>query len=222
MSWYDAINKNSVPAFKRAVPSKAVADKYNPASQNQEYTPALYLARISPSNAKEMLSHLLALDADLSLLAKTEDCMVRKHCTTIGNLASWNWQEGLSTKTNIMYESLVELNKGTYKDPSNPTAVQNGLRWKKGWQPCLTTGIGGKWKPGCGIPGISYVTSARRTLRNTGIGVGKGVGAVATVGLYGAQGLHKVMTGPFFLTGMAVSLLMQRGGKKHSRKTRRN
>lgn len=225
-SWYDAVNKNSVQDFIRLVPNKQVADTYVPASHKQEYTPALYLARISPSDAKPMLSHLLALDADLSLLAKTEDCTVRNHCTTIGNLASWSWQEGLDYKTQIMYHSLVELNEGKYKDPSNPHAEKNATKWKKGWQPCLTTGLGGKWKPGCGIPGISYISSAKRGVRNTGIGVGKGTKALAIgvgyTGLYAAKGVGAVLSSPFFLTALIIDASIRRGGRSTRKHQRRN
>jgi hypothetical protein len=226
-SWYDAVNQNSVKDFRRLVANKQVANTYIPASHNQIYTPALYLARISPSNAKQMLSHLLELDADLSLLAKTEDCMIRNHCTTIGNLASWRWQEGLDFKTEIMYHSLVELNEGKYKDPSNPLAEENARRWKKGWQPCVTTGLGGKWKPGCGIPGISYISSAKRAVRNTGIGVAKGTKQAAMIvgytGLLAGKVAGTVLTSPFFLTAVILDVALRRGGGKiQTRKGMRN
>jgi hypothetical protein len=221
VSWFEAINKNSADEFFYAVQSKEVADTYVKATGNQEYTPALYLARISPSGSKAMLSHLLSLDADLSLLATTEDCTLRKRCTTIGNLASWMWEQGRDVKTSIIYDSLVQLNNGTYRDPSNPAAEKNAQRWKKGWQPCITTGLGGKWKPGCGVPGISYVSSARRAVRNTAIGVGIAAKGVATgVGYVGwgvASASHAVLTSPFFLVSMVLTSV---GGKTRKYKKR--
>jgi len=174
--WYaiindDAIHGGKLEDFKKAVPTKAVADTYvNATLSKQSFTPALYLAKISPKSAHEMLSYLLEIDADLSLLAKTEDCMIRDKCTTIGNLASWSWQGGLPYKSDAMYQMLTDLNKGTYKGLSD-AATDAGQKWKKGNQACITTGLGGKWKPGCGIPGISVISSIRRSARNSILGV---------------------------------------------------
>jgi len=244
MNWFDAINRNDINLFMHIVANKQIADTYLQTTDGQEYTPALYLARISPYGSKQMLSHLLALDADLSLLARTEDCKIRRRCTTIGNLASWNWQEGLNFKTNIMYNCLVDLNEGHYYDPQNPWANQNAIRWEKQWKLCITTGLGGRWKPGCGIPGISFVSSARRGVRDVGIGIARipheiskstqqfarstgsvvrGVGHIGLgVGLLGfgiAKGVGRLLTSPFFLTMLILGL---HGGKTRKSKRRVN
>jgi hypothetical protein len=207
-TWYDAINYGSMQELQKFVTPENV-NTYLPSSGSQEYTPVLYLARISPRIvAKDMLSYLLELGADLSLLAKTEDCMMRGRCTTIGNLASWRWATGPG-KTDVMYDSLVDINNGTYIDKLNPKGQAAALKWKKGWQPCVSTGLGGKWKEGCGVPGISYVSSLRRTARNSAMGTGYVVGTVvgqtAKATGYVAGTL---LTSPYFLVAAIL-----RGGK---------
>ena len=222
-NWFDAINYGYMPDLQKFVNTENVND-YVSASGSQEYTPVLYLARISPRIvAKDMLSYLLELGADLSLLAKTEDCMMRGRCTTIGNLASWRWATGPG-KTDVMYDSLVEINNGTYKDKLNPKGEAAALKWKKGWQPCVTTGLGGEWKPGCGVPGISYFSSLRRAARNTALGTGYVAGQTVKATGYVAG---TILTSPFYLTPILVGALMGRGRtgrnrRNKKRKTRRN
>jgi len=227
--WVNAVNGDNLDLFKSAV-TQANIDNYVTVVGGDEYTPVLYVARLSPpKNFKEMLSHCLDLNADLSLKAKTSDCMGimgSKRCTTIGNLASWRESKSWNGDQMGVYDLLVKMDKGEPDLFFSNIANTNALRWKKTvFGRCISS----TWKPGCGVPGVGVLSSARRTARFAGKAVAAApvaaVGAVAgtaasAVGI-GAIGVAGISKSPIAsgLIGYQLGKSMS-GGRKSSRKSK--
>ena len=227
--WVNAVDNDNFDLFKTAV-NEGNIDNYVTVASGDEYTPVLYLARLSPpKNFKEMLEHCIDLNADLSLKAKTSDCMGvigSKRCTTIGNLASWRESKSWNGDQMGIYDILVKMDKGEPNLFHSNIANTNALRWKKiPFAFCISS----TWKPGCGIPGIGVLSSTRRTARFAGkavvaapvAAVGAVAGTAASAVGIGAMGVAGISKSPL-AAGVIGYQLGKRmaGGRKSSRKSK--
>ena len=229
----DAVDNDDLDMFKSAVTEDNINTYVTMGDDGKatgvlgdEYTPVLYLARKSPpKNFKEMLSHCLDLNADLSLNAKTLDCrgmIGSKRCTTIGNLASWRESKGWNGIMGV-YDILVKMNRGEPDLFHSNIANTNAMQWKKTtFLPCIT------WKPGCGIPGISVTSSLRRSARLAGkvvagapvAAAGAAAGTVAAGVGVGSMILSRVAKSPVGAGYLGYQLGKMSGGRKSSRKSK--
>lgn len=125
-----------------------------------------------------------------------------------------------------IYDILVKMNKGEPNLFYSNIANTNALRWKKTpFALCISS----TWKPGCGIPGISVLSSARRTARFAGKAVA--AAPVAAVGTIAGTAASAVGIGAMGVVGISKSPLAagvigyqlgkrMAGGRKSSRKSK--
>jgi hypothetical protein len=180
--WFEAIRCNDTKELMRLVNKANVNTRAKEAGSSSQYTPVQFLARISPGNSPAMLEYLLSLGADLTLKAKTVDCVITTYCTTIGNLASYRidekgkwwsskadqdiYEQELNKVNNIYYpygekEAAIEAVKNKYfKGKCHPKTnfMYDALSQLK--------------QEGLEVPGLnikSWVTrGARKLIRGTG------------------------------------------------------
>lgn len=195
--WFEAIRCNETGELVRLVNKGNVNTRAKEEGGGGEYTPVQFLARISPGNSPAMLEYLLSLDADLSLMANTVDCMIKRYCTTIGNLASyrigdkgkwWNSKADLD----LYYHQLDEANKLRAYSAEREAALENVNKIKLAKCNPKTSfmydALSQLKQEGKNVPGLnisSWVSrGARKLLRGTAaVGVGALVlGAAATSG----------------------------------------
>jgi hypothetical protein len=231
-SWVLAVDSDDLEMFKTAVTDNNI-NTYVTIASGDEYTPVLYVARLSPQKSfKEMMMHCMDLNADLSLKAKTIDCrgmMGSTRCTTIGNLASWRESKGWNGDPMGVYDILVKMDNGEPNLFVSNMANTNAMKWKKTvFLPCMT------WKPGCGVPGIGVGSSLRRSARLLGkavvaapvAAVGAAAGTAAAAGAVGSLAVSRIAkspVGPAYLgyqVGQVGQVGKMSGGRKSYRKSR--